>query len=262
MFPITALGISLLAILLTMTIVWLRTRNTEDVSIVDVFWGLGFVIVVGACVILAPTLDARTGLLTVLISLWGLRLAWHLFRRWSAHKEEDLRYAQMRANSKGNFATESLFKVFWLQAIILWIVALPPQLAILNANGAPLGWLDAAGTAIFLIGFAIEVLADRQLRQFKKKPESKNQVLKTGLWAWSRHPNYFGEAVLWWGLFMIACAVDGVVYTFVSPLLMTFLLVRVSGVRMLDGILKDTKPAYADYMESTSSFIPWPPRKT
>jgi len=262
MFPVMALGISLLAIMLTMTLVWLGTRKTNDVSIVDVFWGLGFVIVVGGCLVLAPSTDTRTLLLTSLISLWGLRLAWHLFRRWSSHSEEDVRYAQMRANSKGDFAVQSLFKVFWLQAIILWIVAMPIQLAILNGQATPLGLLDILGILVFAIGFGLEVIADRQLRQFKKNPDNKGKVLRTGLWAWSRHPNYFGEAVLWWGLFLIACAVEGVIYTIISPILMTFLLVRVSGVRMLDGILKDTKPAYADYMASTSSFIPWPPKNS
>lgn len=261
MLPITALGVSLLAALLTMTLVWLGTRNTNDVSIVDVFWGLGFVIVVGTCMLFAVSLGARDGLLFALVSLWGLRLAWHLFRRWKSHDQEDVRYARMRANSKGDFSFQSLFKVFWLQAVILWFVALPVQLAVLNGADTPLAFLDFVGALIFVVGFGIEVIADQQLRRFRADPSNKDKVLNTGLWAWSRHPNYFGEAVLWWGLFVIASTVEGVTYTIFSPLLMTFLLIRVSGVRMLDGILKDTKPAYADYIKSTSSFIPWPPKK-
>ena len=262
MLTVSALGTSLMAILLTMTSVWFATRKSNDVSLVDVFWGLGFVIVTGVCIFLTQTLSARDLLLFGLTCLWGLRLAWHLFRRWSSHSQEDIRYARMRANSKGNFDVQSLFKVFWLQAIILWIVALPLQMAILTGTDTQLGVLDLLGAALFLVGLGIEVLADRQLRHFRQDPENQGKVLRTGLWAWSRHPNYFGEAVLWWGLFVMASAVDGVIYTIVSPILMTFLLVRVSGVRMLDSILKDTKPGYADYISSTSSFIPWPPKKS
>ena len=261
MLPVTALSLSLLTILVIMTGVWFATRKSGDVSIVDVFWGLGFVVVANVCFLLTVASNARSILLLSLISLWGLRLAWYLFVRWRAHSGEDIRYARMRAGSKGKFETQSLFKVFWLQAVILWFVALPPQLAILNGSDNPLGLLDVAGIALFILGFGTEVIADRQLRVFKKERQSKEQVLRTGLWAWSRHPNYFGEAVLWWGVFIIACGVEGVIYSILSPLLMTFLLLRISGVRMLEDILKDTKPAYADYIRSTSSFIPWPPKK-
>jgi steroid 5-alpha reductase family enzyme len=184
-----------------------------------------------------------------------MRLGWHLYQR---HRDEDPRYQAMRAVRGDSFWWRSLFIVFWLQAAILWFVALPVLAAARPPH--PLATLDLIGALVFCAGFAFEAVADRQLARFRANPANRGRVLDTGLWRYTRHPNYFGDALLWWGIFIIACATPGGWWTAASPLAMTWLLLRVSGVTLLERTLKASKPGYEQYMRRTPAFVPWRPR--
>jgi steroid 5-alpha reductase family enzyme len=166
----------------------------------------------------------------------------------------------MRALHGPEFWWRSLFTVFWLQGAILWVVALPVLVAVRAPQPAGLTALDVAGVVLFAIGFGFEVVGDSQLARFQAEPANRGRVLDRGLWRYTRHPNYFGDATLWWGLYTIACATPGGWLTVVSPALMSFLLMRVSGVTLLEAGLQKSRPAYREYMTRTSSFVPWFPR--
>ena len=239
------------------TVLWGVSLRLRDASIADPFWGPGFFLVTLAYLAAAPQVAPRAILVALLVGLWAARLGLHLVARNRSHGE-DPRYAAMRARHGPRFSRVSLFTVFWLQAGILWIVSLP----VLGAVGgsAALGPWDLTGTLVFLAGFVIESLADAQLRRFRADPANRGRTLNTGLWRYSRHPNYFGDAVLWWGLWLIAVG-GGAWWSAVGPLLMTFLLVKVSGVALLERSLMESRPGYADYVKRTSAFVPWPPRK-
>jgi steroid 5-alpha reductase family enzyme len=251
--------LSLLGIVLAgMTLLWLVSLARRDASIVDVFWGLGFVLVAALALFLGVP-AARQFLLMGMVAAWGIRLAFHLYRR-NRGRGEDFRYGAMRARYGSRFPLVSLFIVFGLQGLLLWIIAQP--LILVMAGSSHPNWTPWDGLAVVLwgFGFAFEVVADEQLRRFREDPGLRGQVLCTGLWGWSRHPNYFGEAVLWWGTFMLALNVPGRWMTVFSPILMTFLLVRVSGVAMLERSLVERKPGYAEYVRETSAFVPRRPR--
>lgn len=256
--PTTAL-IGLGIILTVSTLVWVLSLRLQDASVADVCWGLGFVLLVWVYCLLSPALTPRSWLVATLITLWGARLSWHIFRR-DQGKGEDPRYQAMRAAHGGAFWWRSLFVVFWLQGAILWFVALPLLVAVRAAQPAALTPVDAVGGLLFAIGFGFEVVGDRQLRRFKADRANHGQVLDSGLWRYTRHPNYFGDAVLWWGLYAIASASPGGWLTALSPALMTFLLVRVSGVTLLEQSLTTSKPGYRSYIARTPAFVPWFPR--
>jgi steroid 5-alpha reductase family enzyme len=227
---------------------------------VDVFWGLGFVIVAWLTFFRADGYLGRKVLLTLLTTLWGLRLALYiLIRNWG--HGEDRRYQAWRAQYGSRFWWVSLFTVFWLQAGLLWIISLVVQVGELAPEPSRLIWLDALGTIVWLFGFGFEALADWQLYRFKADPTNKGKVMNKGLWAFTRHPNYFGESLVWWGLFIITLATPGSAWVVISPLLITFLLLKVSGVTLLEKTIADSRPEYEEYMKSTSSFIPWFPKK-
>lgn len=194
-----------------------------------------------------------------LVTVWGLRLGIHILVR-SRGKGEDRRYAAMRERRGASFVWLSLFSVFWLQAALLVFVSLPLLAAIGAREPAGFGALDAAGAVLFAVGFLFEAVGDAQLVRFKRDPANRGEVLDRGLWRYSRHPNYFGDATLWWGLFLFALAVPGGWRFVASPLLMTFLLLRVSGVTLLERDLSDRKPAYRDYVRRTPAFVPWFPK--
>jgi steroid 5-alpha reductase family enzyme len=187
------------------------------------------------------------------MALAGVATAWAAFTLLWA-----LSLRLRDASIADRFAQVSLFTVFWLQAGILWIVSLPVLGAV--AGSAALGPWDLAGALIFLTGFVTEGVADAQLRRFRADPANRGRTLDTGLWRYSRHPNYFGDAVLWWGLWLIAVG-GGAWWSAAGPLLMTFLLVKVSGVALLERSLLGSRPGYDDYVKRTSAFVPWPPRK-
>lgn len=246
-----------------MTLLWAVSLALRDSSIVDSFWGVGFVAVAIGVAAASPAgpgaLAPRAYLLGALVAMWGLRLSHYIF--WRNHgKGEDYRYRRWREEAGPSWWWRSLFKVFLLQGVIMWIVAAPIVAAIgARPQGAP-GWLDAVAVAVWLVGFAFEAAGDWQLARFKANPAHKGKLFTGGVWRYTRHPNYFGDAAVWWGHYLAAAAA-GAWWTIFSPALMTFLLVRVSGVAMLESSLRDSKPGYREYIQSTSAFFPLPPRR-
>lgn len=242
-------------ILALMTLLWLFSLAIRNASIVDIFWGTGFVITAWFYQFSSPGFQPRSLLLAVLVTIWGLRLTGHIFLR-NAGKGEDFRYAAWREQYGRIWWIRSLFHVFVLQGVILWIVSLPLLFAM--QNGAE-GWtvFDVVGGVVWLVGFVFEAGGDWQLVRFKARPENKGKLLTTGLWSLTRHPNYFGDAAVWWGHFLFA--LPGGWWTIFSPLIMSFLLMRVSGVAMLERTMT-AKPGYEDYMRDTPAFFPRLPR--
>jgi len=250
--------LGLAAALALFTVAWLVSLAKRDASVADVFWGAGFALLAALWWARADEPTVRAGLVAAAVALWALRLSGHI--AWRNHGEpEDRRYRAMRENAGGSFWWRSLVTVFWLQAAILWVVATPVFAAVAEPAPRTLSTLDLAGLGVFLAGFAWESLADLQLARFKADPANEGKVMDRGLWKYSRHPNYFGEAVLWWGLWLPAVAV-GAWWTAIGPALITFLLLRVSGVTLLEEDLRDRKPEYAQYVRRTNAFVPGPPK--
>ena len=197
-------------------------------------------------------------LLLALTTIWGVRLAAYLtWRNWG--EEEDRRYRKMREAHGSRFIFISLFTVFGLQAVLLWIISLPLQVAMGSPESAYLHWYDGLGILLWVIGMFFESVGDWQLARFKSDPAHQGKVLDQGLWKYTRHPNYFGDFCVWWGLFLIAIF-GGAAWTFFSPLLMSFLLLKVSGVTLLEKDISERRPEYQHYQRRTSAFFPWPPR--
>jgi steroid 5-alpha reductase family enzyme len=250
------------AVAVAMVGLWGLSIALADVGIVDVWWGPGFAMIAWIAWTMRPAPGVggpagRAALVLALVTLWALRLATHLFLRWRASSSEDRRYAAMRRKAGDAFVRRSLRTVFGLQGLLMWIISLPLQLAVLAPEGR-LGTLGALGVTVFLFGFAWETIADWQLTRFRRTRMNADQVLDTGLWAWSRHPNYFGEVVLWWGLFLVTVDGTRAWWTIVSPAIVTVLLVRVSGIPMLEHGMARRRPRYAEYVARTSAFIPLP----
>jgi steroid 5-alpha reductase family enzyme len=235
---------------------WLISLARRDASIADVAWGLIFTTV--AWVSLAVGEGGPAMLLAALLtSLWGVRLAVHIGRRNLGHGE-DRRYTAMRDRRPEKFWIWSLFGVFLLQGLLALIVSLPLQ-SLGAGAGQDIGMASWLGLAIFLAGFAFEAIGDAQLNAFKRDPDSGDRVMDRGLWRFTRHPNYFGDAVLWWGLWLLAVESGAGWWTVIGPALMTFLLLRVSGVSMLEADISGRRPGYADYVRRTNAFIPGRP---
>ena len=254
-----AAAVGLVAIVGLFTVVWVFSVTRRDASIADVWWGPGFALLAWLYCALLAGVRPRPLLLATLLTLWAARLAWHIGRRHRG-ADEDRRYQAMRARHGQAFWWRSLFLVFWLQATLVWLIALP-ALVVSASSGAGLTILDAVGIVIFAAGFSIEAIGDEQLRRFMASPANRGKVLDTGLWRYSRHPNYFGDAVVWWGVYVLAASAPGGWMAFISPLLMTFLLARVSGVTLLEEHLRTSKPAYANYVIRTSAFMLWFPKR-
>ena len=248
--------VNLAAVAASATIVWLISLRRKDAGVVDIFWGLGFVMIAWVTFGWSDAQAARAMLLCVLTTVWGLRLAGYLTWR-NLGREEDYRYREMRDKHGSRFPLVSLFTVFWLQAAIMWVVSLPLQLG--QLADSPWNLLDLCGVACWSIGFLFESVGDYQLARFKARPENRGAVMDRGLWRYTRHPNYFGDCLVWWGLFLIAAG-GGAWPTVISPLLMSFLLMKVSGVALLERSITDRRPEYAAYIRSTSPFFPLPPR--
>ncbi|HVW75787.1 MAG TPA: DUF1295 domain-containing protein [Rhizomicrobium sp.] len=238
-------------------ILWLISLRARDVSIVDIFWGLGVAGVVDIAAFTGMAGGQRTSAVLFLINLWGLRLAAHI---WARHKGEDHRYAAMRARFAGKWWWMSLFQVFLLQAILIWFVPAPLVAAVLYSR-MPMGWLDYAGIVVAALALLFEALADFQLAAFRADPGNRGKVMDKGLWGWSRHPNYFGEALMWWGYFAVGFGASHQWWLILSPVLMTFLLLQVSGVTLMEAGMDKRRPGYAAYQKRVSAFVPWPPRK-
>jgi steroid 5-alpha reductase family enzyme len=242
----------------TMFVLWMIGTGRRDASIVDPFWGAGFVLTAWLAWWLNAPAPSRVLLLLSLTTAWGLRLSiFLLWRNWG--HGEDRRYAAMRDHHGPTFWWVSLFTVFLLQGAILWFVSLPLQFAAALNLANPLGWLDAAGTLVWAFGLCFEAVGDWQLARFKANPANRGKVMDQGLWRYTRHPNYFGDFCIWWGLYLIASA-GGAAWTIFSPLLMSFLLLKVSGVTLLEKDITDRRPDYAAYQARTSSFLPRQPR--
>jgi steroid 5-alpha reductase family enzyme len=247
-------------VLALLTALWAVSLALRDASIVDVFWGTGFVFVAWIAYALGGGSRDRALLLALLVTAWGLRLTAHLARR-NLGKGEDYRYAEMRQRHGERWPLRSLFLVFWLQGALIWVVSLPVQVAMTDPTPACLGVLDWVGTAVWAIGLTFEAGGDWQLSRFKADPANRGKVMDRGLWRYTRHPNYFGDFCVWWGIWLVALAAGSTWWTVVGPAVMSVLLIRVSGVAMLERSLSQRRPGYADYVARTSAFFPRPPRR-
>lgn len=248
------------AILFCLTALWLVSVAIRDASIIDVFWGAGFVVCNWVALGTAGgDIAARQWLVHALVTLWGLRLAMHLLIR-NAGAGEDPRYRKWRENGGPNWWLESYYRIYLLQGAIMLVVAAPVIVVNLSPEQSPLGWLDFAGAAVWLAGFLFEAVSDQQLVNFKRNPANRGKVLDTGLWRYSLHPNYFGDALQWWGLWIVAAGSPGGVFTFIGPLLMTATFIYVSN-GVLERAMSRSKPAWQDHARRTSAFLPMPPRE-
>jgi steroid 5-alpha reductase family enzyme len=235
---------------------WMVSIPKRDVSIVDSLWSLFFLLMAAVYVLGASAVSDRSYLVFFLVGVWAVRLSAFITRRnWG--EPEDRRYQEIRRRNEPGFQLKSLYLVFGLQAILAWIISLPLLAAI--SSTAPLGWLDYAAVLLWLTGLFFEAVGDQQLADFKENPRNRGQVMDRGLWRYTRHPNYFGEACIWWAFWLFALA-EGAWWTIVSPLLMTFLLMRVSGVALLEKDIGERRPAYREYISRTNAFFPGPPR--
>lgn len=249
-----------LAVLIMMIVLWAWSVYRRDASIVDPWWSMGFLLV-AVCTWLSSSGSLSKAVLLGCVALWAVRLWWHLLRR-SIGKPEDPRYQQFRKRfGAQRYWWVSLFQVFLLQGALLVLIAVPLEAALAAPLADGFVWNDGVGVVFFAIGFVCEATADSQLQRFRADPSKRGAVLDTGIWRYSRHPNYFGETLIWWGFWL--CAVDAPfgVWSVVSPVLLTVLLLRVSGVTMLESQLAKTKPGYAEYVRKTSVFVPWPPKR-
>lgn len=248
-------------ILAFMLILWGISLLLKNSSIVDIFWGFGFVLQAWLYFFIVPSgLFERKLILLILATVWGLRLTIHILsRNWG--KPEDFRYQKWRNESGKIWWIKSLFKVFILQGILMWIISAPILAAQYYQLKPSLSWLDFAAILVWLVGFFFESVGDLQLRRFIADRSNKGKLLNSGVWKYTRHPNYFGDATQWWAYYLLALSAGGWWVIF-SPILMTFFLIKVSGVALLEKTMAETKPGYKEYMETTSAFIPWFPKKT
>ncbi len=232
----------------------LKKRN----DLADIAWGLGYIALCAYYVVQAGT-NARELLLAALVLVWGTRLAWHIYRR-NRGKTEDFRYAQWRTDWGKWFYLRSYLQVYLLQGFLLLLVIAPITVVASRAGQPALGWLDVVGLLVWLLGFYFEARGDRELKEFLAVPANKGKVMDQGLWAYTRHPNYFGEVTMWWGIWLISLTSPFGVWGVVGPLTITGLILFVSGVPMLEKKYKDN-PAYQEYARKTSKFVPWWPKR-
>jgi steroid 5-alpha reductase family enzyme len=236
---------------------WLVSLVRNDVSIVDSLWSLMFLLVAVIYALTDGHSGPRESLVLILVTMWALRLS--IYITWRNHGQpEDYRYQEIRANNEPGFRYKSLYIVFILQAILAWVVSLPLAGAI--SGQTPIGLLDYAGCALIVIGIFFEAVGDMQLSRFRRDPDNAGKVLDSGLWRYTRHPNYFGNFTLWWGFYLVALSA-GAWWTVISPMLMTFLLLKVSGVALLEKDISERRPQYQQYIRRTNAFFPGKPRK-
>jgi len=244
-----------------MTLLWVASVIAKNVSIVDLFWGLGFVLTAGFYFIKTDGFELRKIILIILVALWGLRLSVYIAWR-NIGKGEDFRYKQFRENyGKKRYWWISFFQTFLLQGILMWLISAPLLGAQYYFQKNSLGILDFIGITLWIIGFIFETASDLQLAHFKADPGNKGKVMDKGLWRYTRHPNYFGDSAVWWGYGFI-CLASGSYFPVLGSVLMTGLIIKVSGVALLEKSLKEQKPQYKEYIEKTSAFLPWFPKKS
>lgn len=254
------LAVNAAVIIAAMTALWGVSLAVRDSSIVDIAWGTSFVVVAWVTRVTADGHDARQNLLVALTTIWGLRLSLYLARRNLGHGE-DPRYQSMRRRNGDAWWWRSLFTVFWLQGALVWVVSLPVQLGQIPDDRGAFAVLGVIGGAIWLVGFAFETIGDAQLARFKADPANAGTVMDRGLWRYTRHPNYFGDACVWWGLAVIAAGTALGAIGIIGAVVMNVLLVRVSGKALLERRLGRSRPGYDEYVARTSGFFPLPPRR-
>jgi steroid 5-alpha reductase family enzyme len=254
-----AMLIAAITIAVVMVTTWIISLIIKNASIVDIVWGAGFAV---TSWVLAATVDGDSGrqtLLAVMVGLWGMRLALYLAKRNLGHGE-DWRYKAMRKKKGKNFGIISLVTVFGLQGALMWTVSLPVIIG--NADDSPgVGPIAVMGILLWIVGLTFEAVGDYQLAKFKKDPANATKVMDKGLWSLTRHPNYFGDALLWWGIGIVGAETGTGIFGFIGPVVMTFFLLKISGVPMLERSLSRRREGYADYVARTSGFIPRPPKK-
>ena len=250
---------ALIIILALMTLLWIVSIFIKNVSIVDLFWGFGFVVAGSFYFMQGEGELARKVVVLCMVAIWGIRLSVYLAWR-NIGKGEDFRYQQFRKNYGKGYWWISYFQTFLLQGLLMWMISAPLLGAQLRGGGAAIGWLDWIGMLVWIIGITFEAGGDYQLSRFKANPENRGKVLDTGFWRLTRHPNYFGDTAVWWGFACMSLAA-GSYWPVLGSLVMTLLIIKVSGVALLEKSLNDTKPQYKAYIERTSAFFPWFPKK-
>jgi steroid 5-alpha reductase family enzyme len=257
---LAVLAWNLAAVTAMMVCGWLLSLLYKNVTLVDSLWGLGFVLIAWITFGMTGGYYGRKVLMACLTTIWGVRLSAHLtWRNWG--KGEDRRYGSWRQASGDHFWIISLFKIFLLQALFLWVIALVIQYGQVSPEPAHWTWLDFLGFIVWLVGFFFESVSDWQLARFKADSANSGKVMDHGLWSYSRHPNYFGESLIWWGLFLIALSTPNSWWTVISPLTITAVLLKMTGIPLMENSIVDTRPGYRDYIRRTPAFIPWFPRK-
>lgn len=249
----------IIILLVYMTLIFAIALRVKDNSIVDIAYGLGFVLIGWSAYLHYGSGQPRQMLLLLLVSVWGLRLATHIGLRKRNEQGEDSRYRQWRESWGKTFVWRSFLQIFMLQGTVIYLVALP-LLLVIAQPGKGLGWLDLCGLLIWLVGFIFEAVGDWQLLRFKQNSINHGRIIQLGLWRFTRHPNYFGEATLWWGIFLIALGSPFGWLAIISPLLIDFLLLKVSGIPMLE-VKYAGNPEFEDYQRRTNAFFPWFPKK-
>ncbi|MGB2129043.1 MAG: DUF1295 domain-containing protein [Flavicella sp.] len=248
-----------LIVLGMVSMLWIVSVFIKNVSIVDIFWGIGFVLVNAFYIQKSGVLNPRKIILFALVSIWGLRLASYLAMR-NLGKGEDFRYREFRKKfGPKRYWWFSYFQTFLLQGALIMVISLPLLGISTSISDGNLNLLDFIGIGVWVIGFVFEAGGDFQLARFKKIPENKGKVLDTGFWKYTRHPNYFGDAMIWWAYAIFCCAAGNYIYV-LGSIVMTLLLLYVSGIRLLEKTLQETKPEYKVYMQQTNAFFPWFPK--
>ncbi|MCA9041162.1 MAG: DUF1295 domain-containing protein [Planctomycetaceae bacterium] len=255
--------VNAIAISVMMLCMWGVSLIKKDVSIVDVIWGLGFVLIAWLTWARQPEKTLLQNILLACVTLWGLRLAAYLaWRNWG--EEEDRRYAAMREKHGDSFPLVSLLTVFILQGIVMWVVSLPLQSGLASSGmGVTEGIRESVFFTAFLVwftGLMFEALGDYQMACFKQNPKNQGKVFDHGLWRYTRHPNYFGDFLVWWGFGCMGFVLSAEWWSLIGPAVMSFFLMKISGVTLLEKDLRQRKPAYAEYIKRTNAFFPGPPR--
>ena len=260
MLMITLFFQASLIILVLLILLWVVSVFIKNVSIVDLFWGFGFVVINTLYVLSSSEVTARQLLVLVLVSVWGLRLSVYLAWR-NIGKAEDFRYQEFRRKyGPERYWWFSFFQTFLLQGVLMMLISTPLLGANFGEQNSRLQWLDYAGILVWIIGFSFEAGGDFQLARFKSNPQNKGKVLNTGFWKYTRHPNYFGDSAVWWS-YALFCIAAGSYWLSLGSVLMTLLIIKVSGVALLEKSLTNTKPQYSEYIRKTNAFIPWFPKK-
>ena len=251
--------INAVALIAALTALWGVSVAIKDASIVDIAWGSTFVLTAWITRFTADGHEARQNLLVILTTIWGLRLTLYLAKRSLGHGE-DARYVSIRRRGGDTWWWVSLFKVFWFQALVSWLVSLPVQLGQVPDGAGSFVALAVIGTALWTVGIAFEAVGDLQLAKFKADPTNEGKILDRGLWGWTRHPNYFGDSAAWWGIGIVAASSGLGAVGLIGPLVMNYFLVKVTGKQLLERRMAKKRPGYAEYVARTSGFIPRPPK--